>query len=375
MNRCYNQLEDVSVKIIKTSNCPYFKKKQKVVLNQLTPNGLCISAYHTLIPYIHTLYNKGEFTWMKDRKKVIAQCPNPEVGVSFEVNHIEGSKFEIRIVQTKGLCPNHHKLNDSFQIDLSKINFCYHAFDALFPPLNELIINTKNKEKKIISCPSTCNSDSNALFEIKRLTKNKPINLTSICEPLKKQEIKAIKMERICSRYHLLPTKRYAPREPCDQKLCLEAYHICYPHCLALSYGASLNNNLNDFICLRCPSPNHYLKLKIIKKPKIGNTFFRFLDTVLKHIMPRDILCSNVYIQVVDQKGKCPKNIKKGNIFKFNNTFGHTELCPAAFDSLYPSMRLLDKKILPPWSKNGLTATAQCPDHITSIKFQLKRID
>ncbi len=51
----------------------------------LTPPGICIGAFASIIPYLMVLSCDGEFTWEEDTKtKTKIHCPDPE-GIVLEI--------------------------------------------------------------------------------------------------------------------------------------------------------------------------------------------------------------------------------------------------------------------------------------------------
>lgn len=369
MTNYYLNLNDVEIKIIKKhQDCDYFKKNQKFQLGDLKPSGLCLAGFHSIIPYLHTLKNKGSFSWMKDRNKVIAQCPNPYIRVAFEINFVAGSQFKIKIIKIKGVCPEGHKINEVFEIDLTKLKVCYKAFDVLFPILNEFLFNEKEKRKKMMSCT---NPDIPTLFELKRIT-TKTAKNAGFCEKPLVHKIKSTGIDRVCLKYHFSRHKRFTFRRPHPQNLCSEAYHACYPYCLALLYGASFKKN-NTMPIIKCPGCDNFLKFQIIKKPYLIRPILKLFDKLIRRIRPFDITDSKIYIKVIEEKGRCPKGLKRGDEFIFNSGFNQKELCPAAFDNLYMPMHLLRKGIKVPWEKNYNFCIGQCPDHKTNVQYKIER--
>ena len=148
-----------------------FNQGQKFKFEDMVPDGICISAYHNMYPYIFTLENGGYFTFkMKDKNNIVVQCPSSVGRVAVEVmRDNRSSKNHFTVIQTKGPCPMDMKVDtekvlpDIFSRS-SSCSFCPKLFDAIFPYVNKL--NLRNGNQPItVSCP---NYPDNVTVEISK---------------------------------------------------------------------------------------------------------------------------------------------------------------------------------------------------------------
>jgi uncharacterized repeat protein (TIGR04076 family) len=79
-----------------------------------------------------------------------------------------------------------------------------------------------------------------------------------------------------------------------------------------------------------------------------------------------------VLITVYKQKGKCAAKHKKGQKFIYKGTL--PKICPSAWNSIYPYVRVLSFGGNLPWEKEG-EAYIACPDHKNPVVFKLTRIE
>lgn len=55
------------------------------VIEDLTSEGMCSWAFHTIFPFYSVLKYGGTFPWEKDSDKAIVACPDPQNIVHFEL--------------------------------------------------------------------------------------------------------------------------------------------------------------------------------------------------------------------------------------------------------------------------------------------------
>ncbi len=77
-----------------------------------------------------------------------------------------------------------------------------------------------------------------------------------------------------------------------------------------------------------------------------------------------------IVITVIEQKGECGANHEKGQEFVYKGEL--PPICPAAWNSIYPSLRTLWFGGNFPWEKEG-EAYIACPDSKNPVVFKLKR--
>ena len=56
----------------------------------MTPQGLCLYAFGSILPYIMILLGNGEFRWEGTKTKTTIQCPDPK-GITLEIEKRETS--------------------------------------------------------------------------------------------------------------------------------------------------------------------------------------------------------------------------------------------------------------------------------------------
>lgn len=168
--------------------------------------------------------------------------------------------------------------------------------------------------------------------------------------------------------------------------LCLEAYHNAYPYCLGMLYGAEFESEGSPPPLIRCPSPENYVIMEIAKSPlSLRFKFLNIIKRIVNKFFPIAIPRHRIFLKVRKVVGDCPKKHKAGEVFEFNlgnmqltkNTIiplGYpSEMCPAAFDNVYPFIGVysLSKKF--PWTKDGSPSIIQCPDHKANISFRFDK--
>jgi len=58
------------------------------VIGEKTPEGLCIFAFGSLLPFITPLMYGGSFPWEKDPDVTTVACPDAENPVVFEIRRL-----------------------------------------------------------------------------------------------------------------------------------------------------------------------------------------------------------------------------------------------------------------------------------------------
>ena len=82
------------------------------------------------------------------------------------------------------------------------------------------------------------------------------------------------------------------------------------------------------------------------------------------------MLGKKIIITIVEQSGFCDAGHKKGQEFIYEGKL--PDICPAAWDALYPYVRVLQFGGNLPWEKEG-EAYVACPDHRNPVVFKLER--
>lgn len=81
---------------------------------------------------------------------------------------------------------------------------------------------------------------------------------------------------------------------------------------------------------------------------------------------------TRVRITVVKQEGSCAAGHKVGQEFAYEGKLP-PGLCPSAWHSLYPYLRVLQFGGDLPWEKEGMAHIA-CPDPENPVVFKLERL-
>ncbi len=81
---------DVAVKVIsqKGTCANGHKVGDEWIIGSKTPEGICLSAFHSLIPGIRTLMFGGIFPWAEDPETTTAACPDAANPVVFEMRRL-----------------------------------------------------------------------------------------------------------------------------------------------------------------------------------------------------------------------------------------------------------------------------------------------
>lgn len=81
---------------------------------------------------------------------------------------------------------------------------------------------------------------------------------------------------------------------------------------------------------------------------------------------------AKVLITILSQKGECAFKHKAGDTFIYEGKL--PDICPSAFHTLFPYMRVLYFGGNFPWEKEG-EARIACPDPENPVVFKLERIE
>jgi uncharacterized repeat protein (TIGR04076 family) len=108
------------------------------------------------------------------------------------------------------------------------------------------------------------------------------------------------------------------------------------------------------------------------------------IKQVVNTAVPVGIIRNRVMIKIIKKEGNCPCTYRDGDVFEFNPgnlqitkdmilSLGYPkEICPAAFDSIYPFLGayLIRQKL--PWANKDFRSIIQCPDHNANVSFKIK---
>lgn len=130
-------------------------------------NLICPTLLHTLVPYYLTLTRGGGFTWMRDRSKVIVQCPrvdNPCVVEVQLINSGDIKKIKIKILDIDSNCSVKFKKNQVVILDdILPKGFCLLGFDNVFPYIEHM----RQSGLREMSFSCSCR-DNNSVVHLKK---------------------------------------------------------------------------------------------------------------------------------------------------------------------------------------------------------------
>jgi uncharacterized repeat protein (TIGR04076 family) len=69
--------------------------------------------------------------------------------------------------------------------------------------------------------------------------------------------------------------------------------------------------------------------------------------------------------------GTCPRGHKVGDVFSFPNDIG--KLCQSAYNSIYPTIRVMQSGGSFPWFKDPNTHERCCPDPVRPVVIRISR--
>ena len=81
---------EITLKSVTKNSCPLGQKvgDKWLVEKGKTPGGMCVSAYNAVAPDIWLFSLGGEHPWDKDKDITEVVCPDPNVGLVFEVKRL-----------------------------------------------------------------------------------------------------------------------------------------------------------------------------------------------------------------------------------------------------------------------------------------------
>ncbi len=62
----------------------YHDKGQRIVVDWVTPEGMCLGAWMAISPYVLTLLCDGRFPWEEEADAITIHCPDP-AGITLEL--------------------------------------------------------------------------------------------------------------------------------------------------------------------------------------------------------------------------------------------------------------------------------------------------
>ncbi len=151
--------------------------------------------------------------------------------------------------------------------------------------------------------------------------------------------------------------------------ICLDLYSAAYPYCLGLLYGAQFSwEQDKNAVNAQCPVPE-------------GNVHFEVRRIPLEKMVIREGIKKNydILIKIIDIEkssrkyqdcSSCPH--KPGQEFEFNQGDHLDQMCPAAFYSIYPTLKTIINGGKSSWTKND-KFYMRCPDNKPNITFEIQK--
>jgi len=156
---------------------------------------------------------------------------------------------------------------------------------------------------------------------------------------------------------------------------CPEAFHVAYPYCLGLLYGADFGSG--NSVVIKCPLPEGGIGMQIEALP-IKNLIKKIYNKIKRVInffgYPADYIDKIIMIKVIEKGKGCPYNFENLQTFEFNTENG-CGICPASFDAVYPYLHGLFKGVTQHYPHKLPAAIAQCPDQKVNVVYELVDTD
>lgn len=287
--------------------------------------NMCITAFHTTIPYVVNFLHDGWFSWERGKDTVFAFCPAGHV--EMEIQKLNHYKTQIRISRVYGNCPK-HQLGDKFMLNNQDESF--NVVDSIFPVLLYLSKNSKTSASLL-----DVSSRSKIVISKNNVSENLDKNNFMACEI--EQEIKehpvfidVVGMKRTC-KYHR-HARLYNQEELVPKHMCGFAYHAMYPTILTMLYNGKTSNRIS----LPCPGLDDNVIFLIERTPKSAKIFLEIAEKILRLLkIPLDIISMNISMSVIHKTGDCIDKLKVGDRFRFGDK---KVLCASSFDNLFGVM-------------------------------------
>lgn len=192
--------------------------------------------------------------------------------------------------------------------------------------------------------------------------KGKSICLTHV-ENFSKQGLK----KHTC-KYFRKKHEKFSLTQLGPKGLCLDLYFAAYPYCLALLYGAHFSWEKDALaVSAQCPAPEGNVHFEVRKEPLTQ----QILSNGIKKNCKIVITVTAVEPSKKRFRNGCVCRHKKGEKFEFNQGDDLTQMCPAAFYTLYPNLKVMLNGGKASWIKEK-KVYMQCPDNISGIMFKLE---
>jgi len=152
--------------------------------------------------------------------------------------------------------------------------------------------------------------------------------------------------------------------------LCLDLYHSAYPYCLAMLYGAVFSWEEDpEAVHAQCPAPGGNIHYEVRRK--------RLPEIIEVNGIKKKM---EVWINIIDRQkveegetAGCQCSHEYGESYEFNQGDYRGQMCPAAFNNIWPEIKALNSGGKTPWITDDGMARGQCPDNIPKIQFEITK--
>jgi len=189
---------------------------------------------------------------------------------------------------------------------------------------------------------------------------------------LESEKGKDVNVKHICNstcKYYRKHGEQFDIRHLGPPGLCLDLYHSAYPYCLALLYGAEFSwEKDKNAVNAQCPSPTKTVHFEVRRKPLeriiVSQGVNKKSDILIKII--------DITEKSGDYENPCICEHYPGQEFEFNQGDFLEQMCPAAFNNLYPTIKNLLNEGKIPWIRGG-KIYVRCPDNKPKITFEIDK--
>ncbi len=182
-----------------------------------------------------------------------------------------------------------------------------------------------------------------------------------VLEELKEDDIIVAEINDNRCRYHSIRSKKQKI-DLIRKGMCPVGYMSLYPFLFALHCSRDRTKLKLDVdrMVKQCPLGEEGATFKVnVERIRFGLLEYvkNLARRLINLVIPCEVHDKHIVIEVMDKAAGCPLEFRKGDQLSFN--IGRTdEMCPAAFNSVYPFLDLI--------ANNGVVG---CPDYRTHVRF------
>jgi len=176
----------------------------------------------------------------------------------------------------------------------------------------------------------------------------------------------ALELKKKC-RYNKRVGQTYDADSIAPKGLCLDAFHVAYPYCLALLYDAEFEKSCHKAggdgsVVIQCPMGGMKMEIRRLQSlPKSIKLIKSYVEWIFRKIdYPLAVVDYRIRLKVLEVRGECKQKTGEEYWMNIRDT---NKLCPAAFDAIYPFLCVSDK--------DEMLRHVHCPDH-EGVLFKLE---